>query len=149
MAPAVYSAVPKKPKEYKMEFGIIGLWGSHCSCQGNPLMAQGLLILGSCKAVYWVAQTIYRWNIPWFEGRDITQIEFPLPPMVTQMGELIPVAMTVANCGEAKRCAYCHEEFQHDSACRFCSTCGSATHEECAEINDGCGVFGCLKREGK
>ncbi|HEY7160055.1 MAG TPA: hypothetical protein VH815_02300, partial [Acidobacteriota bacterium] len=57
--------------------------------------------------------------------------------------EPLPVAMMVGSCSEAKRCAYCHEEFNCDSARRFCFGCKSATHEECALINNGCSVYGC------
>ncbi len=113
------------------------------------LFIQGALLLGSPAALYWFIRIVYRWNIPWFEGRDVTRIEFPLPPMVSQIVELIPVAMMVGNCGAAKRCAYCHEELNNDSARRFCPACRSVAHEECDEINEGCSVFGCLKRKEK
>jgi hypothetical protein len=70
--------------------------------------------------------------------QEITRIEFPLPPIVSRIVELIPVAMMVGNCSEARRCAYCHEEFEAGSARRFCSCCASATHEECSVLNESC-----------
>jgi hypothetical protein len=100
-------------------------------------------LLGSPAAIYWFVRIITRWNVPWFEGREITRIEFPLPPLVPNALELIPVAMMVGSNTEAKRCAYCHEEFDAGSARRFCSSCGSATHQECATLNEGCNVYGC------
>lgn len=122
-----------------MEFALC----SDCGCNDYCVVTEiiSLLIisipLGFCLAVY-------RWNQPWFEFRQFTRIEFPLPQIVPSAPyEPIPVAMLVGSCGEAKRCAYCHEEFDCDSARRFCFACNSATHEECAVLNGGCSVFGC------
>ena len=89
------------------------------------------------------AQIIVRLFSPLGNG-NLTHIEFPLPQIIPSTPyEPLPVAMMVGSCSEAKRCAYCHEEFDCDSARRFCFACKSATHEECAILNGGCSVFGC------
>ncbi|MCI0443230.1 hypothetical protein L0152_08435 [bacterium] len=127
-----------------MEFGLV------CCCYDLfwdfTTVAIVFGFLGSPAAVLWIFRIFYRWNTPWFEGRGFTHIEFPLPQIVppAPYEEPMPVAMMVGSCSEAKRCAYCHEEFDCDSARRFCFACKSATHEECAILNGSCSVFGCI-----
>ena len=131
-----------------MEFGVVSCCWSYCHCCHDLLLTATVFVLGSPAAIFWFVRIIYRWNIPWFEGRDVTRIEFPLPPIVQTVAQLVPVEMVVGNCSEAKRCAYCHEEFEHESPRRFCFSCGSATHQECIEINGGCSVYGCMGTAG-
>jgi hypothetical protein len=92
---------------------------------------------------YWIGRIFYNFDAPLSDG-NLTHIDFPLPPLVPSAPcEPLPVTMMVGSCSEAKRCAYCHEEFDCNSARRFCFACKSATHEECAILNANCSVFGC------
>jgi hypothetical protein len=126
-----------------MDFGLVALWDHGCCCFCEYFFVlQALIFAAFCKGMHWVGSRVYYWNKPWFES-DVTRIEFPLPPLVTKFVQPLPVELMVGNCGKAKRCAYCHEEFDHDSARRLCFSCGSVTHNECIELNGGCSVFGC------
>jgi hypothetical protein len=127
-----------------MEYGLIGCWDCYDLFWDYGTVCIVFGFLGSPAAILWAIRIIYRWNVPWFEGRDLTHIDFPLPPLVPSAPyEPLPVTMMVGSCSEAKRCAYCHEEFDCNSARRFCVACKSASHEECAVLNGGCSVYGC------
>ncbi|MCI0443232.1 hypothetical protein L0152_08445 [bacterium] len=127
-----------------MEFGLCGDCGCDISC-----FISGIIYLSIIGIPLGFILGAYRWNRPWFEFNEFTRIEFPLPPVVPPAPyEPMPVAMMVGSCSETKRCAYCHEEFDCDSARRFCFACKSATHEECAILNGSCSVFGCSKSLG-
>jgi hypothetical protein len=125
-----------------MEFGLVGCFDCYyCFCESCNCIVGLILILG--LPAFWFARIIYSLFTPLGNG-NLTHIEFPLPPIVLSAPyEPLPVAMMVGNCSEAKRCAYCHEEFDCNAARRFCFACKSATHEECAILNGGCSVFGC------
>src|SRR5262245_23849895 len=113
----------------------------YCLCEVCACIVR-LMLVG--LPAFWVGRIIYSLCSPLSDG-NLTYIEFPLPQIVPPTPyEQLPVAMMVGNCSEAKRCAYCHEEFDCDSAPRFCFACKSATHEECAVLNGGCSVFGCF-----
>ena len=122
-----------------IEFGLVSCT-SYCWYCIYQLIVE--LIFLSVPA-YWMARIIYNLFTPLADG-NLTHIEFPLPQFIPSAPyEPTPVSMLVGSCSEAKRCAYCHEEFDCDSARRFCFACKSATHEECAVLNGGCSVFGC------
>ncbi len=120
-------------------------WCGWCDFEATALI---FLILGSPAGLLLIIRTAIRWNEPWFDGEDLTRIEFPEPQIIPAIpyNEPIPVEMMVGSCSETKRCAYCHEEFDSDSTRRFCFSCGSATHEECATLNSGCSVYGCVAK---
>ncbi|HEY7160056.1 MAG TPA: hypothetical protein VH815_02305 [Acidobacteriota bacterium] len=122
-----------------MEFGLCG----DCGLDDFGVIVE-VIFLVMVSIPFGFSRFIYHWNQPWFEFRQFTRIDFPLPSFVLPTPyEPLPVAMMVESASEAKRCAYCHEEFDCDSARRFCFACKSATHEECAILNGGCSVFGC------
>ena len=121
------------------DFGIVGC-SSYCWYCIYRIIIE--LIFLSVPA-YWIGRISYNICTPLSNG-NLTHIDFPLPPLIPSAPyEPLPVAMMVGSYGEAKRCAYCHEEFDCNSARRFCIACKSATHEECAILNGGCSVFGC------
>jgi hypothetical protein len=123
-----------------MEFGLVSCcycWCTYCDFIG------ALIVFGLPGSVFWMIRIGFSLCTPLSDG-NLTHIEFPLPQIAPPVPyEPTPVAMMVGSCGEAKRCAYCHEEFDCDSTRRFCFACKSATHEECAILNGSCSVFGC------
>lgn len=126
-----------------MEFGLVGMFDG-CCCYWECTVCDVVVgLLFFTLPVFWTGRFIYRLCSPLSDG-NLTHIDFPLPPFIPSTPyEPLPVSMLVGSCSEAKRCAYCHEEFDGDSARRFCFVCKSATHEECAVLNGGCSVFGC------
>jgi hypothetical protein len=125
-----------------MEFGLVGCYCCCYWCSPWDFIAV-FILLGLPGTVFWMIRITFSLRSP-LEDADLTHIEFPLPQIVPPTPyEALPVAMMVGSCSEAKRCAYCHEEFDCDSARRFCFNCGSATHNDCAVIIGNCSVFGC------
>ncbi len=122
-----------------MEVGLCG----DCGLDDFGVLVE-VIFLVLISIPFGISRFVYNWNQPSFEFSQFTHIEFPLPQFVPPAPyEPTPVAMMVGSCSEAKRCAYCHEEFDCDSARRYCFACKSATHEECAILNGSCSVFGC------
>ena len=122
-----------------MEFGLCADCGGTVSDFIGAVMCLSILSLP-----FALFRVINDWDQSLFELADLARIEFPLPQIVPPTPyDSLPVAMMVGSCSEAKRCAYCHEGFDCESARRFCFACKSATHEECTILNGSCSVFGC------
>jgi hypothetical protein len=115
-----------------MEFGLVGIYCG-CSCGSGSVTL--LILLAFLLLVYFQIRT-----------QQFIRIEFPLPSIRQQIVEHTPLNMMVSGHTDAKRCAYCHEEFESVFDRRFCVSCGSAAHEECAVLNGGCSVYGCAER---
>ena len=122
-----------------MEFGLVSCC-CYSWCSATDFLA-AFMIFGLPGTVIWTIRIGFSLNNPLSDG-NLTHIDFPLPQIVPPTP--LPVEMMVGSCSEAKRCAYCHEEFDYDSARRFCFACKSASHEECAMLNGGCSVYGCF-----
>jgi hypothetical protein len=124
-----------------MEYGLVGCFDCWPCTICDFITA--LIIVGVPGTLIWTMRIVINMCNP-LSNNDLIQIEFPLPQIVPPAPyEPVPVEMLVGSCSEAKRCAYCHEEFECNSVPRFCFACKSATHEECAVLNGGCSVFGC------
>jgi hypothetical protein len=125
-----------------MEFGLVSCCYCYSWCSPTDFVV-AFILFGLPGMVFWIIRIGFSLSSP-LSNANLTQIEFPLLQIpLSAPYEPIPVSMMVGSCSEAKRCAYCHEEFDCDSARRFCFACNSATHEECAVLNGGCSVFGC------